>query len=179
MELLAARIGSSLNYCHPYQPQEKAKIERWFRTMKDHWMAKLDMRDFSSLDELRADLLAYVAKYNRTQHSALNGKTPEDRFFSEPDRIRRIPRETIDRLFLLEVERTISIDGVFGIDNTEYEVDSQYSKQRVTIRYTPDKSEVYLVGPDEALVPVRILNKQENAVTRRKQFRYSEVTSNA
>ena len=75
MELLAARLGSSLNYCHPYQPQEKAKIERWFRTMKDHWMARLDMRDFKTLDELRADLLAYVAKYNRSPHSALNLKS--------------------------------------------------------------------------------------------------------
>lgn len=76
MELLAARLGSSLNYCHPYQPQEKAKIERWFRTMKDHWMAKLDMRDFKTLDELRADLLAYVAKYNRTPSLFAEWKNP-------------------------------------------------------------------------------------------------------
>lgn len=35
MELLCARIGSTLNYCQPYTPTAKAKIERWFRTMKD------------------------------------------------------------------------------------------------------------------------------------------------
>ena len=39
MELLCARIGSTLNYCQPYTPTAKAKIERWFRTMKDQWMA--------------------------------------------------------------------------------------------------------------------------------------------
>lgn len=179
MELLAARLGSSLNYCHPYQPQEKAKIERWFRTMKDHWMARLDMRDFKTLDELRADLLAYVAKYNRSPHSALNGKTPEDRFFSEPDHIRRISREKLDRFFLLEIERRVSVDCVLTIDNISYEVDSQFSKQRVTVRYTPDMSEIYVVAADGTLVPVRLLNKQENAVTRRKQFRYSEVAADA
>lgn len=179
MELLAARLGSSLNYCHPYQPQEKAKIERWFRTMKDHWMAKLDMRDFKTLDELRADLLAYVAKYNRTPHCSLNGKTPEDRFFSEPERIRRIPREKIDRLFLLEVERRVSVDCVFTIDSIAYETDSQFSKQRITVRYSPDMSEIYVVAANNTLIPVRLLNKQENAITRRKQFRYSEVSSDA
>ena len=179
MELLAARLGSSLNYCHPYQPQEKAKIERWFRTMKDHWMARLDMRNFKTLDELRADLLAYVAKYNRTPHSALNGKTPEDRFFSEPERIRRISQEKIDRFFLLETERRVSVDCVFTLDNISYEVDSRFSKQRVTVRYTPDMSEVYVVGTDETLIPVRLLNKRENAVTKRKQFHYSEVNTNA
>ena len=177
MELLAARLGSSLNYCHPYQPQEKAKIERWFRTMKDHWMAKLDMRDFKTLDELRTNLLTYVVIYNRTPHSALNGQTPEDRFFSEPERIRRISREKIEEFFLLEIERRVSVDCVFTLDNTCYEVDSLFSKQRVTVRYTPDLSEVFVVGPDGNLIPVRVLNKQENAVTKRKQFRYSEVST--
>ena len=42
MELLCARIGSALNYSQPYTPTAKAKIERWFRTMKDQWM---DSRD--------------------------------------------------------------------------------------------------------------------------------------
>ena len=46
MELLAARIGTTLSYCQPYTPTSKAKIERWFRTLKDQWMAGLDMRDF-------------------------------------------------------------------------------------------------------------------------------------
>ncbi len=39
MELLCAWIGSTLNYFQPYTPTAKAKTERWFRTMKDQWMA--------------------------------------------------------------------------------------------------------------------------------------------
>ena len=56
MELLAARIGSVIRYCRPYTPTQKAKIERWFRTLKDQWMASLDMRDFHTLEELRGSL---------------------------------------------------------------------------------------------------------------------------
>ena len=44
MELLAARIGSVIHYDQPYSPTQKAKIERWFRTTKDQWMAGLDIR---------------------------------------------------------------------------------------------------------------------------------------
>lgn len=84
MELLAARIGSVIHYDRPYTPTQKAKIERWFRTMKDQWMSCLDIRDLHSLDELRGNLLAYVNKYNRTVYSSLKGKSPQDRFFSEP-----------------------------------------------------------------------------------------------
>ena len=49
IDLLAARIGSVINYNPPYTPVGKAKIERWFRTMKDHWMSQLDMIDISSM----------------------------------------------------------------------------------------------------------------------------------
>ena len=66
MELLAARIGTTLSYCQPYTPTGKAKIERWFRTMKDQWMATLDMRDFHSLEELRGSLYAFVQQYNQS-----------------------------------------------------------------------------------------------------------------
>lgn len=45
MELLAARIGSVVHYCRPYTPIQKAKIERWFRTLRDCWMSSLDMRE--------------------------------------------------------------------------------------------------------------------------------------
>ena len=92
MELLAARIGTTLSYCQPYTPTGKAKIERWFRTMKDQWMAGLDMRQFHSLEELKGSLFAFVHQYNLTVHSSLHGKSPQDRFFSEPEQIRRSRR---------------------------------------------------------------------------------------
>ncbi len=90
MELLAARIGSVINYCRPYTPTAKAKIERWFRTMKDQWMASLDMRDFHSLDALRGSLSAFVRSLQPCPHSSPKGKSPQDRFFSEPGKIRRL-----------------------------------------------------------------------------------------
>ena len=43
MELLAARIGSTLSYCQPYTPTGKAKIERWFRTLKAVSYTHLDV----------------------------------------------------------------------------------------------------------------------------------------
>ena len=137
MELLAARIGSVIHYDQPYTPTQKAKIERWFRTMKDQWMSSLDIRDFHSLDELRGNLFAYVQKYNQTVHSSLGGKSPLDRFFSEPNRIRRLSDEDIENSFLLEIERRVSSDSVIVIDQVEYEVDCRFAKQRIKLRYSP------------------------------------------
>lgn len=170
MELLAARIGSTLNYCRPYTPTAKAKIERWFRTMKDQWMASLDIRDFHSLDELRGNLLAWVHLYNNTPHASLKGKTPQERFFSEPEQIRRLPQEQLDKDFLLEIERRVSADSVIVIDQIAYEVDFRFAKQRIRLRYSPDMKEIFIVEPDNSLTPIRLLNKQENADVKREKI---------
>lgn len=169
MELLAARIGTTINYCQPYTPTAKAKIERWFRTMKDQWMAALDMHDFRSLDELRGSLYAFVAKYNQTPHSSLGGKSPCDRFFSEPNHIYRLSPEDIERSFLLEIERTVSTDSVVVIDQTEYEVDYRFAKRRIRLRYSPDMKEIFVVESDDSLTPIRLLNKFDNSIIKREK----------
>lgn len=174
MELLAARIGTTINYCRPYTPTAKAKVERWFRTMKDQWMASLDMRDFPSLDALNASLCTYVRGYNLRAHSSLTGRSPQERFFSEPEKIRRLPEERFKTGFLLELERRVSADSVVTIENIEYEVDMRFARQRIRLRCSPGMEEVYVAGADGTLIPVRLLNKQENASVKRGQVFLSE-----
>lgn len=170
MELLAARTGSVLHYDRPYTPTQKAKIERWFRTMKDQWLAALDIRDFHSLDELRGNLLAYVQRYNQSPHASLKGSSPQDRFFSEPERIRRLTDEEIQKHFLLEIERRVSIDCVITIDQIEYEVDYRFARQRVHLRYSADMSSIFIVEHDGTFTPIRLLNKHENAFVKREKL---------
>ena len=171
MDLLAARIGSTVHYDRPYTPTQKAKVERWFRTMKDQWMASLDIRDFHTLDELRGSLHTYVNQYNQSIHSSLNGKSPQERYFSEPNCFHRLDEDKIDKLFLLELERRVSIDSVVTIDHIEYEVDYRFAKQRIKLRYSPDMQTIYVVETDGTLTPIRLLNKTENAHIKREKPR--------
>lgn len=170
MELLAARIGSVIHYDQPYTPTQKAKIERWFRTMKDQWMAGLDIRDFHSLDKLRGNLLAYVQTYNQSPHSSLKGMSPQDRYFSEPNLFCRLSDEEIEHSFLLEIERKVSADSVITIDQVEYEVDCRFAKQRIRLRYSADLKNLFVVEADGTLTPIRLLNKKENAFVKREKI---------
>lgn len=174
MELLAARIGSALHYCEPFPPTSKSKIERWFLTLRMQYFASLDMRDFHTLEELRRDFSAFVSRYNQTVHSSLGGITPQERFFSEPEQIRRLSQEQMETDFLLETERRVSADSVIVINKTEYEIHYRYAKQRIRLRYSPDMSRVYVVEASGNLTPVRLLNKQENAFVRRERVRLSD-----
>ena len=173
MSLLAARIGSVVHYCKPYTPTAKAKIERWFRTLKDQWMATLDMHDFHTLQQLRESLFSYLHTYNLAAHSSLNGMSPQERFFSEPEKIRRLSQEHLERSFLLEIERRVSADCVVSIENTDYEVDARLARQRITLRYSPDRKDFFVVEPDGSLTPIRMLNKKDNAQVKRGKVRLS------
>lgn len=173
MELLSARIGSSVHYCEPFTPTSKSKIERWFLTLRMQYLASLDMRNFHTLSDLRRDFSAYVSRYNLTPHSSLSGHSPQERFFSEPEQIRRLTEDQIEKSFLLETERRVSADSVVVIDRVEYEVHYRYAKQRIRLRYSPDMEKVYVVEPSGELTPIRLLNKTDNAVVKRERVRLS------
>lgn len=168
MNLLAGRVGFVLNYNPPYTPVGKAKVERWFKTMKQQWMSGLNMSDYASLDELRQSLLEYVKRYNQTAHSSLDNRCPMDRFFEDGPLIKRLSEEELEQSFLLQIERRVSADNVITIDNKEYEVDYRYSRQRIVLRYSPDMREIFLVHRHTGeLEPIRLLNKQDNAHIKR------------
>lgn len=175
MSLISARLGSTVNYCAPYTPTSKAKIERWFRTMKDQWMSQLHMDDFKSLEELRVSLTAYVQHYNQTIHSSLNGLTPQDRFFQESSLIIRVDEAKIDKIFLLEIERKVSADNVIRIENQDFEVNYRYAGQKLLIRYSPDLSRVFVVDRDtDELSELHLLDKQANATIKRQKVRLTK-----
>lgn len=57
------------------------------------------------------------------------------------------------------------------IDQAEYEVDYRFAKQRITLRYTPDMKNIFIVEADGSLTPIRLLNKQDNALVERDKIR--------
>lgn len=132
------------------------------------------MRNFHSLEELRRDFASYVSRYNQTAHSSLDGHTPQERYFSEPQRFRRLCADQIEKDFLLETERRVSADNVIVINKTEYEVHYRYAKQRIRLRYSPDMEKAFVVEPSGELTPIRLLNKQDNAVVKRERVRLSD-----
>lgn len=94
-----------------------------------------------------------------------------DRFFQEPEHIRWLPEDAIDKDFLLEIERRVSVDSVICIDQIEYEADYRFARQRIRLRYSPDMKHIFVVEADGCLTPVRLLNKQENAHVKREKVR--------
>lgn len=167
MELLAARIGSSIYYNRPHTPVQKAKIERFFKTLKTQWLATFDASKCRSLAEVREELFKYINQYNNTMHSSLVNKTPQNRFFEESALMKKLPESSLETMFMFELQRKVTKDGIVTINNRQFEVDSQYCSRSITLRYSPDLQNFYIVENNE-IVPLRILNKVENASIKRK-----------
>lgn len=177
MSLLGARIGVAINYCPPYTPTSKSKIERFFKTMKEHYLCLIKPNDYHDLKLFNEDLRAYIQKYNTTPHSSLENKmSPNDRFYKESHIIIEMNQESIERSFLLELERKVSSDGVVVINNKEYEVDYHYQDQKVLLRYSPDLSKVFIVDKnDDSLKEIKLLDKKTNSMVKRKKISLSGI----
>ena len=51
--LLAARLGIQILHTKPYRPQGRAKLERWFGSVKRRFLARVDVDRLESLERLR------------------------------------------------------------------------------------------------------------------------------
>ncbi len=176
MHLLGARIGVGINFCPPYTPTSKAKIERFFRTLKDQYLHRIQPNDYCDLLSFNKDLKKYIQEYNTRPHSSLeNNLSPNDRFYQESKLIIEMSEEQIEKSFLLEIERKVSADGVINIDSKEYEVDYRYQNQKILIRYSPDLSKVYVVDrTDSSLKEIKLLDKKANSSIKRTKVKLAQ-----
>lgn len=162
INIIAARLGVGLHYCRPYNPEAKAKIERWFKTLKSQWMASLRYGEFKSLEEYQTSLNEYVNSYNNTPHSSLNGLTPMERYLQEIELVKKINDASLQQDFLFEIERKVSVDNIVVIENKEYEVPAVYSSRKVRIRYLDPKDGIFVIDGDKQ-IQIKPLDKKANA----------------
>jgi putative transposase len=75
---LAASLGILITHSSPYQPEGRGKIERFFRTVREQFLA--------NLEELNERLWTWIEQvYHRSQHASL-GTTPLLRWQRDIDR---------------------------------------------------------------------------------------------
>lgn len=162
INIIAARLGIGLHYCRPYNPEAKAKIERWFKTLKSQWLATLRYSEFKSIEEYQTSLNEYVNTYNNTPHSSLNGLTPMERYLKEDELVKKIDDDSLEKDFLFEIERKVSIDNIVVIDNKEYEVPAVYSSKKVRIKYLNPNEGIFIIDGDKQ-IEIKPLDKKANA----------------
>ena len=177
LSIICASCGMALIYTKPYSPQSKAKIERWFHTMKETWMRGLVWTDIKDIDELNDMLNDFVNEYNNKVHSSLTNNevniSPKERWFKDQDKIRKIDNNQIDENFLHTAYPTIRSDSVAHINKIEYEVPTKYIGKKITVKYDfQDRTKAWIYDNGKKIEAIHIVDKVANSKIKRKETMY-------
>ena len=162
---IAASIGILITHTPPYQPEGRGKIERFFRSVREQFLANLDPRRTLSLPELDQRLGAWIEQvYHLSQHSGL-GTTPLLRWQRDIEHIRQLPPSTdLHRLFFYRVARVVRRDSPFLLRGHFYEAPPQFAGQAIEARFDPlDLSPVEIYFQGQAHGMARIVDAVVNA----------------
>ena len=147
---IAASLGILIVHTPPYQPEGRGKIERFFRSVREQFLANLDLKQTLTLDDLNQRLWAWIDNaYHSTEHSAL-GTTPLLRWQRDIEHIRQLPPATdLRRLFFHRLDRVVRRDSTFLLQSRFYEAPPDLAGQTIEVRFDPldpASVEIYFQG---------------------------------
>ncbi len=162
---IAASLGILIVHSPPYQPEGRGKIERWFRTVREQFLANLDRNQILTLETLNTRFGAWIDNgYHVAEHSSL-GTTPLLRWQRDIEQVRQVPPATdVRRLFFYRVLRTVRRDSTFLLQNRFYEAPPHLAGQRIEARFDPlDAGVVDIYVDDHAEGQARPVDPVVNA----------------
>jgi putative transposase len=131
---ICARVGCLLHHTPVRDGAAKGKIERFFRTVRDQFLAR--QLDLSSPEVLNRQFTHWVEEhYNAQVHSVL-GMSPLDRYALDRSRVRFLPpNEANDELFFVEEERHVRADNTFAFKSLRWEAPRHLPDRTIHVRF--------------------------------------------
>ena len=165
LRLLCAKLDIHIVHSRPGDGPTKGKIERFWRSLREHVVDRLDLQKVTTIDELNLRLWSYVeAEYHRRPHSSLSGKTPLEVWESDAEEIRWVSdHRQFEQTFFGEIERLARNDSTVQWRGISYEVPPYLRRCKVRLRYSLlDTSRVSLLDANVE-IPLRTVNPVANA----------------
>ncbi len=136
-----ATLGIHLVHAAPYSPTSKARLERFFRTVRMRFLPTLPA--ILTLEELGAAWARYLAEYHAEPHTALSdleGKptSPLSYYLTHlPPDVRYVEAVTLEDLVQVEESRRVNPDGTIRVGDRLWDVDAKLAGSRILVRFNP------------------------------------------
>jgi len=159
---LTARLGIQLIHTRPYKPQGRAKMERWFLTVRKTFIARIDLNTVTDIDHLNRLLFAWIeGEYHQRPHRGIDKEAPLDRWMRLSEGIRQLPGNLdVEQLFLEEATRRVGKDGTLSLKSKAFEAGPRFIGQKVKVLFDPfDLRKLVLVDHEdrrEIICPVNL-----------------------
>lgn len=164
LEQIAAQLGIGISHSRPYIPQGRGKIERWFKYVRENFLAALERGDKRSekLDLLNHHFSEWVEEYNNRVHSTTK-QTPYHRYRANLECARPAPKELLNYFRAIEFRR-VKKDRTVRLQGTILEVPVQLIERQVELRFHPENlSEVEIYFQGKSFGPGVVVNPHVNA----------------
>jgi len=165
LKIVTARLGVHLIHTPARRPQGRAKVERFFRTVRDQFLAK---QRFQNIEQMNQALNPWLAEYHQRPHKSLDCSPLQKRLTGE-NACRHVPElADMDGLFRMERRCRVYNNGTIHLKKDVFEVPGCLPGQRVMVYFTPwDLSQVYY-GDDMKLArrldPVANAHRFDHAI---------------
>lgn len=163
LEQVAAQLGIGLSHSRPYTPQGRGKIERWFRYVRENFLASLlDGERKEKLDLLNHHFAEWIEEYNNRVHGTTK-QTPYERYRAGLECARPAPKELIDYFRAVEF-RKVKKDRTIRLHGQILEAPVNLIDRQVELRFhpeTPQEVEIYFDGKSHGMAA--LVNAQVNA----------------
>ena len=151
LEQVAAQLGIGISHSRPYIPQGRGKIERWFRFVRENFLASLNKSDHKEkLDLLNHHFAEWVDEYNNRVHSTTK-QTPYERYRANLECARPAPKELTDYFRASEFRR-VKKDRTIRLHGVLFEAPVNLIDRQVEIRFHPENPldiEIYFDGKSQ------------------------------
>lgn len=131
---ICARAGCLLHHTPVRDGAAKGKIERFFRTVRDQFLAR--QLDLSSLEALNRQFTVWVEEHYNAQTHSVPGMNPLDRYALDRNRVRFLPpNEANDELFFVQEERHVRADNTFAFQSVRFEAPRHLPDRTIQVRF--------------------------------------------
>ena len=173
LPIICAQLQIQINHAQVFHGNSKGKVERAFKSVKEQWMYNTDFNQFKSIEDIDSAFALYVNKKNNSPHASLSGNTPVNVFMDDETSIRRGEPEKLEKIFYHTAVRKVANDATIRLNTKVYETKQEYIGSKITIKYKPDLSEVYIFD-DKNYIKISEVKKVDNSRIKRKRPLFSK-----
>lgn len=147
LRMVGGRLGIALPHTPPYRPQGRGKIERFFRSVRDNFLAG---RSKTTLEKLNADLAQWITTYHQSPHRSLGCSPLERKLRDRGQQLKQIPpTQDVAHLFCMQARKKVGRDGCVGLLGKRFEIPDALPNTQLDIYYLPWEDDHVLVGKDK------------------------------
>ena len=134
-----ASLGIQRILAHPYSPQAKGKIEKFFGFVRSGFLSELPLSpSVRTLDDLNQSLLAWIEVVYHCKLHAETGQSPLDRFRQdETPTVHAVDPLTLRAAFLFRDTRRVAKTAQIKFQGNRYAVPGFLVGQTIELRYDP------------------------------------------